>query len=238
MTLLPRLICTLMVSIFTATAAMAGSVSGQAIDETGNPVAGVHVEVVYQTWRADQIMGYGESIKAEAVTGSDGRYSIDTGSLPPGEYAAHAYQPITNGGEQANIDLVPDNNATFIGQGDAIRNFKAGIVESSDELPYGNVGIFVLNNAISDFTDLSTAEMTLVNIDTGKTYVKAVRSSGEGLVVTGIPFGTYRASVSLNGKPLQVALWGPGLSDTFGASVVHDFTMGYMGNQMQVQVKP
>jgi hypothetical protein len=68
--------------------------------------------------------------------------------------------------------------------------------------------------------------------------VKTVRSTGEGLVVTGIPFGTYRAEVRVNGQPMQIRLWGPGTPDEFADSATHDFTMGWLGNQFQVAVKP
>jgi hypothetical protein len=218
--------------------ASAGSVSGRVVDENGAPVSGVQVEVVYQTYRADQIMGYGESIKAEAVTDSDGRYTISTDNLPPGEYAAHAYRTIDNGGHQKNIDYAAEDGATFIGNADTVRNFTAAIIEQSEELPYGNAGVFVVNNALGDFTDLSAAEVTLTNVATGQTYVKTVRPSGEGLVVTGIPFGTYRASIRLDGRPLQIQLWGPGMPEEFSPEIVHDFTMGYLKNQIQVAVKP
>ena len=36
---------------------LAGSVSGLVVDDTGAPMAGVSVEVVYQTYRADQLNG-------------------------------------------------------------------------------------------------------------------------------------------------------------------------------------
>lgn len=233
-----RLGIAVMIALASVASAAAGSVSGLAVDENGSPLAGVHVEVVYQTYRTDQIMGYGASVKAKAVTGEDGRYTIQTGHLPPGEYSAHAYRVAVNGGRQTNIDLTVDDGATFAGNATVVRNFTAGIIESSEKLPYGNAGVFVVNNDIGDYTDLSAAEVTLVNVETGKTYVKMVRSSGDGLVVTGIPFGAYRASVSLNGRPMQIALWGPEESGVFSSSVVHDFTMGYTENQIQVVVKP
>ena len=221
-----------------ATTCVAGSVSGRVTDASGAPLAGVHVDVVYQTYRADQLMTYGESIKKSAITDADGRYSLSTDDLPPGEYAANAYQVVANGGAEANTDFAPENGSTFAGNDDTVRNFTGGIIESSEQLPYGNAGILVLNNAIGDFTDLSAAEVGLVHVETGRVYVKRVRPSGEGLVATGIPFGTYRVTVGLAGRPMQIRLWGPGEADTFSSEVVHDFTMGYLRNQMQVAVKP
>ena len=226
-------------ALLTAEASRAGSVSGIAVDESGAPVAGVRVEIVNRTIGTEDLLTYGQSIKAEATTGADGRYSVDTNALPViGEYGAHAYQIVINGGRQFNIDLLPEDAANFAIGGDVVRNFKVGLVEFSEDLPYGNAGVFVLNNAVGDFTDLSAAEITLVRQDSGKTYVKGVRPSGEGLVATGIPFGAYEASVKLNGRPMQIALWGPGQGESFGSSIVHDFTMGWAGNQLQVQVKP
>jgi hypothetical protein len=226
-------------ALLTAEVSWAGSVSGIAVDESGAPVAGVQVEIVNRTISTEDLLTYGQSIKAEATTGADGRYSVDTGALPAiGEYGAHAYEVVVNGGRPFNIDLLPEDPATFAIGSDVVRNFRVGVVEFSEDLPYGNAGVFVLNNAIGDFTDLSAAEVTLVNQDNGKSYTKSVRSSGEGLVATGIPFGIYTASVTLNGVPMQIALWGPGQGDSFGPSVVHDFTMGWAGNQLQVQVKP
>jgi hypothetical protein len=226
-----------MVPLCTA-GAQAGSVSGVATDQNGAPLAGVQVEVVYQSMRADQLANSGESIKATAVTDSDGRYVISTDDLPPGEYAANAFQVVTNGGQERNVDLSPEDSSTFAGNADTVRNFTASLVESSEDQPYGNAGVFVLNNAIGDVTDLTGAEVTLTNSETGETFVRTVRPSGEGLVVTGIPFGTYRATVTLNGQPLQIKLWGPNEPDEFSSEIVHDFTMGYLGNQIQVAVKP
>jgi hypothetical protein len=218
--------------------ASAGTVSGRVTDQSGNPVAGVNVEVVYQTYNSGDLPYNGASIKETAVTDGDGRYSISTDSLPPGEYSANAFQMLTNGGKEINIDFQPEDGSTFAGNADTIRNFTGGYYESSEENPYGNGGIFVVNNAIGDFTDLTGAEVTLVDAETGQSYTRTVRATGEGLVVTGLPFGTYTATVTLNGQPLQIKLWAPGAPDEFSSSVSHDFTMGYMGNQFVVAVKP
>lgn len=218
--------------------AWAGSVSGIAVDQNGAPLAGVHVEVVYQSVRADQLPNGGESIKQTAVTDENGRYVISTDNLPPGVYTANAFQVVINAGEERNVDLTADDNSSFAGNADTIRNFQASLVESSGDQPYGNAGVFVVNNAIGDFTDLTGAEVTLVNTESGQTFVKTVRQSGEGLIVSGIPFATYRASVSLNGQALQIKLWGPDEPDEFASEIVHDFSMGYLKNQIQVAVKP
>src|SRR5690606_30070677 len=49
----------LLAGLMSAFPAIAGTVSGQALDENGAPWEGVNVEVVYQTYRADQLMTYG-----------------------------------------------------------------------------------------------------------------------------------------------------------------------------------
>ena len=220
------------------TAANAGTVSGRVTDQSGAPVFRVNVEVVYQTYNSDDLPYNGASIKASALTDGDGRYSISTDHLPPGEYSVNAFQTITNGGREINIDFQPEDSSTFAGNADTVRNFTGGIVEMSDELPYGNAGIFVLSNAIGDFTDLSAAVVTLTNVQTGKVLTKTLRPTGEGLTVTGIPFGTYTVTAALDGAPLQVKLWSPDAPDEYGPSVTHDFTMGWLGNQMQVAAQP
>lgn len=216
----------------------AGTVTGTVTDEGGAPLAGVNVEVVYQTYNSDDLPYGGESIKQSAVTDESGRYAISTDRMPPGEYSANAYQVVQNGGRQINIDFRADDPATFAGNADTVRNFTGGYVESTPDNPYGNGGIFVLNNDIGDFTDLSAADVILTHAETGKTYRKTVRPTGEGLVVTGIPFGTYRAEVQVGGQPMQIRLWGPGTSDEFAPSITHDFTMGWLGNQFVVAVRP
>jgi hypothetical protein len=232
-----RVLLVLALSSALAGVSLAASLSGTARDDLGAPLAGVQVEAVYQSYRADQLNNSGASIKATAVTDAAGRYRIDLGPLPPGEYAANAFQVVLNGGREILVDLVPDDPAPFAGNTDTQRDFAALLVEQSEALPYGNGGIFVLNNAIGDFTDLSHAEVTLVDTVSGRTFVRPVRPSGEGLVVTGIPFGSYRASVTLAGQALRVALWGASDAE-LAPSVTHDFTMGYSGREFQVMARP
>lgn len=150
----------LVATLVASASACAGSVSGAAMDEAGEPLEGVHVEVVYLTYRADQLMTYGASIKATAITSEDGRYEIDISRLPPGEYAAHAYMVVENGGRQTHMDLVPDDSATFASTDQTVRNFTGGYYEFTEDNPYGNGGVFVVANEIGDYTDLTGAEVT------------------------------------------------------------------------------
>ena len=218
-----------------AAEAAGGSMTGAATDDEGRPLEGVHVEAVYQTYRAERLGRHGASVKKTAVTGSGGRYRIDLTGLPPGEYRANAYQVVANGERRIQIGLLPDNAGRFASNEAVVRNFRAVVIEMSEEHPYGNAGVFVLRNAVADYTDLSGAEVTLTNVASGRTYVKSVRPTGEGLVVTGIAFGTYRCSVRLHGRAVRIAL--SGTDDAFSDSVVHDFTMGDPGNQFRVDAK-
>lgn len=233
MSALRTLLCAALLCLGFGLQALAdGWVSGQARDEEGRPLPGIAVEVVYLTYGADRISGYGESYKIETVTGEDGRYSVSLRGLPPGEYAAHAYRILRNGGRDLVIDLIPDDPASFASTEQVVRDFTQRFIESSEELPYGNGGIFVLNPDIAEAADLSAAEIRLENLESGRVIVKPLRRTGEGLVVTGIPFGRYRAAAMLEGAPLLLALQG---SDApFALSVEHDFTMGYLGDQFIV----
>lgn len=63
------------------------------------------------------------------------------------------------------------------------------------------------------------------------------RRDREGLVVSGIAYGRYRAGVSLEGATLQLRLFGADPGDAFSVNVIHDFTMGHLGNQFIVEAR-
>lgn len=111
------------------------------------------------------------------------------------------------------------------------------LIESRLDVPYGDGGIFLLRNAVLDYTDLAGAEVTLVPLDGGAPLTRPVRLTGEGLVVTGIACGRYRAGVSFEGAPLQLRLLGADPGDAFSVNVIHDFTMGHLGNQFIVEAR-
>lgn len=224
--------------VASAPATLAGTVTGIVTDENGAPVVGVNIEVVYQTYNSDDLPTGGESIKQTVTSAEDGSYSVSTSGMPPGIYSAHAYQVVVNGSRQVNLDFRIDDDTTFGSHEDVVRNFKGGFYESTPEDPYGNGGVFVLERSFETDIDLAGSEVTLTNTETGQTIVKTVRSSGEGLIVSGVPFGTYRAAVSLNGQPLQISLMGPGITEEYTSSVTHDFTMGWLENQFRVMAKP
>lgn len=211
-----------------------GSVSGRVVDENGTPLPGVRVEAVYQTVSAPRFPYGGRSIKAEGTTDREGRYRLSFDGLPPGLYSVHAYQVIVNGPHRLNLSMVAAEKGTFGSHETIVRDFRRVMVEESEEFPYGNAGVFVLERAIMEEVDLSDAEVTLVPEAGGRPIVRRVRRTGEGLVVTGIPFGTYRATVRLGGRPLRLQLWGSDADAPFRDSIVHDFTMGALGNQFRV----
>lgn len=216
-----------------------GAVSGLVVDEEGRPVSGVHVEAVNRSIPASRRASYGQSIKKEGSSGPDGRYRLDLTGMPPGEYRAQAFEAVQNGPSQIIVELTPDTRDGF-GVGETVvRNFRREVIESSDEHPYGNAGIFVLEPAGYDGPDLSPAIVTLDPLgQAGRPIVRPVRRTGEGLVVTGVPFGTYRASASLEGRPLQLQLALPEAEGMFAQSVEHAFTMGAFANQLRVFAKP
>jgi hypothetical protein len=219
-------------------ASLAGSVSGRVVDESGVPVGGVTVEVVYQTYNSDDLPYGGESVKQSAQSDETGRYTIFTDRMPPGLYSANAYQVVVNGSRQINIAFRTSDPEIFGSHEDVVRDFTGGFYESTEDDPYGNGGVFVLERSIGTDLDLSAAQVTLTDTVSGKTIVRTVRATGEGLVVTGIPFGTYSAQVTLEGRPLQISLMGPGIDETYATSATHDFTMGWLENQFRVMARP
>src|SRR5215217_4051634 len=115
-------------------------------------------------------------------------------------------------GSHQGMSLTPENDATFASNAQAVRNFRHGIVESTADDDYGNGG---------------------------KTITRKVRRTGEGLTVTGIPFGGYRITARLNGRPVQLKLWGPEIFDRpFAASVDGKVQSGVMSRIMRVYVQP
>jgi len=222
------------VSVLAATDALAqaksGVVRGRVVDEGGRPVAGAVMIATYQSFGGGGLM-YGARYNRKATTGADGRYAISLSGLPMGEYSV--------AGSHQGMSLTPENDATFASNAQAVRNFRHGIVESTADDDYGNGGILVTENNIGDYSDLDGLEVTLVSLNGGKTITRKVRRTGEGLTVTGIPFGGYRITARLNGRPVQLKLWGPEIFDRpFAASVDGKVQSGVMSRIMRVYVQP
>lgn len=117
-----QFLAAIIVLVLASTPAIAGTLTGMVSDVHGNPLSGVHVEATYQSFGADDLFGYGASVKAVGVSGGDGRYHIDLGHLPPGEYAAFAYRYVVNGGRQMVVNFVPDQATNFAGNATIVRN--------------------------------------------------------------------------------------------------------------------
>ena len=210
--------------------AKGGVVRGRVVDEGDRPVAGAVMTATYQSYGGGQLQ-YGGRYNRQARTGPDGRYAIGLAGLPPGEYSVT--------GSHQGMSLTPENDATFASNAQTVRNFRHGVVESTADDDYGNGGIFVAENAIGEYSDLSNLEVTLTSLNGGKTITKKVRRTGEGMTVTGIPFGAYRVTARLNGRPVQLKPWGPEAFDLpFAASVDGRMQSGLMTRIMRVYVQP
>jgi hypothetical protein len=221
-------------SALTATSLMAqtsgGVVSGRVTDDGGRPVAGATVIATYQSFGGGGLL-YGGRYNRQARTGPDGRYAIALGGLPVGAYAV--------AGSHEGMSLIPETDATFASNAQTVRDFRHGVVERTAADDYGNGGVFVAENDIGDYSDLEGLEVTLVPLGGGKTITRTVQRTGEGLSVTGLPFGAYRATARLNGRPVTLKLWGPDVFDRpFAASVDGRVRSGVASRILRVYVRP
>lgn len=212
-----------------------GHVVGRVTGEDGKPLAGIEISATYQSYGSGRAMRYGASYGRTVTTGADGSYAIRLDTLAPGAYSVTAH------GRRDGIamPLLPENAALVASNEAATRNFRWVVVEQTPDNPYGNGGIFVLEGVIGDATDLSEAEVTLWPITGGRTIIRRVRRTGEGLVVTGVPDGRYRVSVKLNGQPLLINRSGlASPDDPFTPSLEGRFDGGPTRNQFRVRAKP
>lgn len=174
------------------------AVTGQALDERGQPIAGAEVTVRYQSNPG------GVSISRSARTDRQGRYRIDL-RQPPGVWTAHAKARLMVEGAAMTVDLVPDNAAPFAGNAGAIRNFRLRFVEQTADDPYGVGGMLVVNSAIGDYTPLDEVVVTLHPVGGGASIERQLRSTGEGWVITGLRPTSYRITASHRGRPMLVS---------------------------------
>lgn len=205
----------------------AGGVRGRVTDDQGRPVAGAQMRAYYQSYGGGQLQ-HGGSYNRGAVTDRDGRYSISLQGLPPGIYSVS--------GTKEGVNLTPQRDETFGSHVMSIRNFTHGYVESTDDDDYGNGAIFVAENAIGDYTDLTGLEVTFRSRD-GRVITKTVRRTGEGQSVTGIPFGTYEVSARLNGRPVRIKSH-EHFNGAFTASVTMTSKPGVYDRMMRTQIQP
>ena len=216
------------VAACSAQAQSAGGVRGRVVDEQGRPVAGAEMRAYYSSYGGGQLQ-YGGTYNRGAVTDRDGRYSISLQGLPRGLYYVS--------GTKDGVDLIPERDETFGSHVMSVRNFTHGIVETTADDDYGNGAIFVAENSLTDFTDLTGLEVTLRSRENGRVITKTVRRTGEGQTVTGIPFGAYEISARLNGRPVRIKAhedW----DGAFTASVVMTARPGVGDRVMRTMIQP
>lgn len=192
--------------------AKGGVVRGRVTDEGGRPVAGATVTATYQSYGGGALQ-YGGRYNRQATSGADGRYAIALNGLPPGEYSASA--------SWKSVDLIPENDANFASNAQTVRNFRYAVVERTADSEYGNGGMVAIENEIGDYeTNLADVVVTATPRNGGPAITRPVRQTGEGWIITGLPFGAYTVSATYNGRPMRVKLWGSQhFNDPFVASV-------------------
>jgi hypothetical protein len=215
-----------------------GHVVGRVTGEDGRPLAGAQITATYQSYGGGRAMRYGASHSRTATTDASGAYRIRIDDMAPGEYSISAHGPVRADGATQQWPLVANDAANIDNRSASVRNFSWKVVEQSADNPYGNGGIFVVETAIGNYSDLSEAEVTLWPLTGGRTIVGQVRRTGEGLVVTGVPPGRYRASVKLGGRTLQINRGGmDDPNDPFVPSIEGSITGGASGNIFRVRAK-
>jgi hypothetical protein len=210
-----------------ACTAQSGGVRGRVLDDSGRPVAGARMGVYYRSFEGGQRL-YGGSYNRQTTTGPDGRYSFSLSGMPRGEYVVS--------GTFEGIDLIPENPATFASTVATVRNFAHRLVETTDDNDYGNGAILAVDTAIGDYTDLAGLELTLRSRDTGRTYTRTVRRTGEGYAVTGLPFGAFDVSGRMGGRAVGIRPYdgdGP-----FSSSLILSVRQGAVPPVMRAQIRP
>ena len=107
----------------------------------------------------------------------------------------------------------------------------------------GRDGVVVIDGdtvkAVGKRGDVVIPEGARVIDATGKTIVRKAVQYDQEVAIKGVPLDTYRATVTLNGRPMQIQIWDDQHdANEFHTSVTHDLSMGPDRKQFLVAVKP
>ena len=178
-----------------------GSATGEIIDTSRNPIAGVEVAI------ENTLVGYHAT--ANGVTDTNGRYRIQLPTV--GTFHASAYLNKEFNGKHYKIDLHCDSNDAFGNEG-AVRNFQwklTGIKPNPSDGYYGST--LELYNEPGLFIDENNIVLTLTPVGSlidGSAGITIIASP----VVTSfaslfdIPLGKYNVSATFEGTPLKLKI--------------------------------
>lgn len=174
------------------------TVTGRALDAGGRPVAGAFVEARQQIVGQDPttIPAY------RGRTNAQGIYSISVrGAVAPLSVSGRAV--VTFDGDEYELDLVPTNAAPFVGASGAVRDLRLAANNRFVSV--------VVQQAIGDAFDYGRVRVRLESVgrlidgSTNKIVTSALRQTGDGWEVEGVPIGTYKVTATLDGEPLSVS---------------------------------
>lgn len=195
-----------------------GYVVGKVVDQNGKPVRDAEIFVGYQSLGGGT-EGYGASHHRTGKTGPDGTYRVQIGNMAMGEYSVSGKAYLMQGRQRVEMNLVPDNPKNFANNAATVRNFRLKFAETTADSSYGEGGMVLVSNAIGDYdTSLADVEITLRPVGGGAAIARPLRSTGEGYVATGLPFGTYEITATHKGRPLLI-----GTDDEMGRSYTSEF---------------
>ncbi|MBO9732059.1 MAG: hypothetical protein J7623_25685 [Chitinophaga sp.] len=171
-------------------------VKGKVTDTQGRPLKGVSILI-------DNTIIYNSYISG--TTGDDGTYKVE---LITGAWQAYASMKVPYNGKTYTIDLHPDNNSGFGGDG-AVRNFSWKLTGAKAEPMTGVYGgiILVDKHGIGDIYDTENIEFTLTPVGNlidgtaGQVIKRSLGASGSDLEhkLYDLPMGRYTVSAVYHG---------------------------------------
>ncbi|WP_022802339.1 carboxypeptidase-like regulatory domain-containing protein [Deinococcus ficus] len=184
-----------------ATPAQKGFITGTVVNEKGQPLPGVEIDV-------DNTLSYDSSLVT--YTDAQGRYKVDVRKLPF-TFQVYAKLKIKYGNTAVKVELVPNNPDAVAGVAGGVRDFVLKPKPVTSEDPYGNLACVFVERGIGEY-DVDTAQVQVTLTPVGKLADGSAGTartfkllpSGSGPVIPNIMWGTYKVTATLNGKPLEI----------------------------------
>ncbi len=187
-----------------------GFITGKVTNAQGDPIEGVEVD-------ADNTIADNSNLITR--TDANGNYKIDV-SLLATTWHVTAHAHLQYNGYTATIDLVPDNDDAVPGLQGGVRNFTLKPKPVTQQDPYGNLGLIIIDEATGEFSiDFSKVQVTLTPIgkladgSTGAAHTFNLTQTNSGWLIPNVMWGTYAVTATFDGQPLQLRRRAMGVHD-------------------------